>query len=289
MIDREKHDYYPHPELPAILVEVRKGGSLKENPYEIIPSMDKFVRSIIKRNPTWVLVSVTRPYGMSNFRVYAGTEKLGDVWRDRVRYDEVFVLTNVKIARSMKRNQNMVTKDVQKALRAVKDYFVPSTLADLVTQQRGLAVEALYEVNSDVEAKSYKAWYGLYPKLQQYVLDTWDASSAAMLRAGAPQNHVEALRPAVENQRVTNRIMAFWKAHVAVCVSIIDGVYYVSTTTDMQTTAKAYDALDLPKELRRNFGLLKLAPEKTALEGIGMRTSESTFVVIPTPTAQDAI
>lgn len=240
------------------------------------------IAPLARRHPDWRFVT-KNPYA-SHFTVSKGTEELGEILTDYRNYQTVAKIRNAKIRAAISKGDGMASKDAAKVRKLVEKYFAPSTEEERLFAKRGelsAHVNSLeYTARQRVRTKEQPVVGGLLPALLKEHRDTVFSVATSRSITG-----LEELEEAYAKARLMKGFQVGARAVGAGVAGVVrDGDKYWVTQAPMAVSGSSpmvsYTDETLPLQLRTNIGLLKLAQDGDAYDGVGVRCSPDLFLTV---------
>lgn len=236
------------------------------------------VRGVKARNRTTVVeVDTFSVLDDSNPRKILGQIGVTSRFNKNSGLEAVFSVSCDRLEMARNRGTELKTKDLKVAMRALKDFFEPppvsEQLDDIYEEARDVISATKLKYNGAVDAARETA----FPLMQQYARRNWD-------------HFVDTLEPtdAMLIQDLVIKEDALNAISYAQIKVKSDEVLTVLTTDDKYVVrykerVSAWDSDELPSEVRRRIGMLKLTDVHVVLEGVGVKVRNNGFVIIPPP------
>jgi hypothetical protein len=112
-----------------------------------------------------------------------------------------------------------------------------------------------------------------------YVIDNWESIGGAMVAAGVLHpTKMEEIQQLKGEAATTTKLADTYNANVGYNV-LRNGEYYYVNDRRTQLTER-YERDALPDNIKRGVGLLKMVPDDTFIEGVGVRRRDYSFYVL---------
>jgi hypothetical protein len=230
---------------------------------------------LARRHPDWSFVT-TDPSART-FTVYKGTEELGDIVTTYRDFATIAKIKNARIRSAISKGDGMASKDAAKVRKLVEQYFAPKTEEESLNAKRdelqALFNSLVFSAEHNVRRKERLTAGRLMPTLIKEHREVVLTAATSLSITG-----IEELEAAYDKEALfgvfnthTGRVGVvrdkdkYW---------VIHGPLYAPTATHSFTDDT------LPLQLRTNIGLLKLAQDGDAYDGVGVRCSPDLFLTV---------
>jgi hypothetical protein len=159
-------------------------------------------------------------------------------------------------------------------MKAVKQYFTPPPIADRIDELKAEASNFSRGLHSRSLNRLTPARVGLYPVMQHYIRSNWD-NFVATLEPAIKQD-MEELVLAEEEEHLLYTLSTTINSNKVLTVLIENDTYVVSYAGAISS----HSSDELPDEIRRCIGMLKLTDVHVVVDGVGMRLPTG-FIIIP--------
>ena len=180
-----------------------------------------------------------------------------------------------RMAMERERGNELHTKDLKNALKAVKKYFTPPSVSDRLDEIRDRAASTARSVLFLAESRQRSDLMDLTPAMLKFVSSNVESFTATLEPTGLdPALLQNVLR--IQNELVS--LAEFNKAisaHKVLTMFSVDGKYVVH----YDNAISSWDSSELPPEVRERVGMLKLLDVLQVNPSIGMRTGDGGFVI----------
>lgn len=248
----------------------------------ILSPLTDVILPLARRHPDWRFE--TAHSHARHFTVFKGTEPLGEILTTYRNYHTVAKVRNDKIRAEISKGDGMASQDAAKVRKLVEKYFVPKTEAERLQQKRDELLSALssleYTARNRARTKQEVIAPQLLPALIKQHGDVVHGVAASLSIGG-----VDALVAAYEEAK----LFADFHAAAATgknvaCVVCGEGEYWVTQgRIAAPTLSVTFTDATLPLQLKTNIGLLKLAGNNAAYEGVGVRIAPDLFLTVYNP------
>jgi hypothetical protein len=251
------------------------------------PFMHPFIEALAVKHPEWKFVGTdyrtTMLEGTSTiatvyrrFSVHAGKELLGHLWQDYSygRRKDMYVIKNHRTEEALIRASAIKTSDVGKAVKLVEKMFYALTSKELVEQRLKEVYKTVEDLTSNKMRQAGYAEREVRGHIMDYVrahldavmLNIPDSASRARLQEYFTFNDEAKILHGVID------VLQSYKGHKI----IQRGSVYHSADRD---GVKELTNEDLTEPMKHKLGILKLVEDGQAVEGVGFRHSDDTFIL----------
>ena len=252
------------------------------------PHMRLFIAAIHKKRPGWVFLG--EDYGVYNntslaytrlsFVVVQDGEELGKVSLTLNRSGEsVYCVGNPRIDAQRTRASAVKTKHLTKAVNETLKHFYAKTLSERIQEATGDADRVLTSANHGARYDFER----LVRRVQEPLLYHLATDSKALDSLRLPDEETKQLITKAAESCVLHKqvadIYAAKEGGKALLVTLISGGIYVSPA-NRPSEAVGYSYETLPAYVGTALGMLKLVDPSVSIAGIGMRMSDTTFIVV---------
>lgn len=250
----------------------------------IHPELEPVLDKLMRERPTWRFKSTQRFYSTSgvcrasNFDIYDGDEKLGQLWTENHWRDDTlrFFFNNFRLEKSRQRSRVSYTTKPGEAVKRIVKAFHLKTPSER-------AVDAFNDVRSSVQkAVSDNNWplrrakSAIEKEMFAYAVKHWDEIKTHLT------TDTKLDFPAlVQADRESQEMSAAFDSGNGVTVRIeANSSYLVSRKSDAGYAVETYSDSTLPDHLRGSLGLLKLMDNGSYVADVGIRTSANLYFVM---------
>lgn len=251
----------------------------------ISPLLEPVIYELAVKNPAWKFVEHrlgSGPDNIAHVRAFAvrdskdnilGMIELNRNSGSRSSTPWVFEISNRRISQSRERGSSVTTGNPKVALKTINRYFSPPTVNEKVTAAASTASHRIYEALVTARDERDKARRQIKPAVVAFIENNWAQVLDTMKDSDrAIAETIPALKENCQNmEKMLNKIQA--KQHLTVLIE--DDTYI---THDGGTT-QTYKTDDLPVSIKINVGLLKLGESGKPVADIGIRISDTIFVL----------
>jgi hypothetical protein len=253
--------------------------------------LDEIMWKVITENPSWEF-RVSEHWGniksatadtpayltVNKFAVAKDGEVIGHIDRD-YRYDAggyIFSITSNAIRNERERISAYRTKDVKKALAAIKKTFNPKSLPERMNDAAGEAVRAINRQSSSKRGDHQRVMQNIAPFMKSFAFTAMAEEFKKYMASMNQAHQLTLLRTAEVEMLTVTDIESKFKGAGTSLVLFSNGKYLVKTGDEIQT----YDDNTLPVALRGKLGMLKLVEPEQMIEGVGCRATTEIFVLL---------
>ena len=258
-----------------------------------VTTINSFIRPLIEklaiRHPDWTFLAIRDAASTSNctievcaFEMFVKQECIGRLnkWYSYHSDSWLFSVTNDRIKEKAKRGDSIRSKSIDTTVKTVEKYCSPLGLTELFSKAAGQAGSKLEMLRDRDLGRVSQLWREGRVAISKFVLDNWDAYTATAsedereILLNLPEHtHAAALTSDVYHNYSRTRGNAY--------MVYLQGDKYV--TNDKSLTGGAALTIKTHEELtegqRHKIGMLKLVEDNTTLEGIGFRSSATSFII----------
>lgn len=249
--------------------------------------LDQLVYKLALKHPEWQFVGEgTNWYNVSKkcyeakrLRIYEGADEIGHILIDTWR-EPKFEIRNKRINAAMTKRNHKSTRDVDKAVKIVEQFFKPKTMVERVNEGRSKVSSAVSNKNW-IAAREFSAVMDkLAPALATYV-SLHMAEVRPILEAyGAPASALDMLMEKNETRKLTANVSDIRDKNTGTTV-LLHGDRYILMPDADPDNVQTITASQLSDDMRGKLGVLKVVNDNDAIESIGMRIDSTTFYLLP--------
>lgn len=251
------------------------------------PFMHPFIEALAVKHPEWkfvgtdyrtsivegtsTMVSIYRRFG-----VYAGRELLGYLWQDYSygRRKEMYVIKNHRTEEALVRANHIKTSDLKKAVKLVEKMFYTLTSKEIVKQkiqEADKAVDALIVHKMSQSRQTLNAVRG-------YIMEYIRAHlEAVTLNISDPSDRVKLQEyfRLEDDTKILHSVSDILQSTRGYKIIQRGSVYYSAVDEGVKELTND----DLTESMKHKLGILKLVEDGQAVEGVGFRHSDDTFIL----------
>jgi len=273
--------------LPNVVMEIPPRTDGVEGVAGTYPFMHPFIEALAVKYPQWKFVGTdyrtTILDGTSTiatvyrrFSVHSGRELLGHLWHDYSygRRKDMYVIKNHRTEEALVRANHIKTSDLKKAVKLVEKMFYTLTSKELVEQK----LKEVYKVVEDLtSAKMRQAGYAereVRGHIMRYVRAHLDA---VMLNIpdSASRDRLQEYFTFSDEAKILHGVIDVLQSYKGHKIIQRGSVYYSPNSEGV--TELTND--DLTEPMKHKLGILKLVEDGQAVEGVGFRHSDDTFIL----------
>jgi hypothetical protein len=304
--------------LPNVLVEwikpdpnetPRAGRMINDKwPIEVDDMLKKLLIVLATKNPAWKFVfksnrhsaatrwvrennnaenTVSYKYlSLSSAYIFDGKEFLGAVSKVRGRSSvDAYYIENERVSKERSRGSGATTKDLKKAIRLVEKMFGSKTVEERIDAVREDLGNIVDHVNKDRSRRYEDTFRRATKGMRMYMLKNWGTLSKIALENGGDPQAIDSLLT-VRNEAVLAKGMyKCWENENGRVVLIHGNDYVVRSKQEgEEKRTHIYSQTDVPEDIKRGIGMLKLVDVKFYIENVGIRIDDNAFFL---PTAQE--
>jgi hypothetical protein len=284
-IDYTNNNYVKVGNYSNVVNEIPNNRAAKHDVSNLHEQLEDLIYKLAMKHPEWQFVGVDSWFNatkdafiIKRLRVYEQQDELGvidvDTWRD-VKFE----IKNSRISKAMAKRNYKSTKDVNKALKLVEQFFSSKTLKERVH-------EAVSRVGGDAQQQEWamrrgfdQLWSTITPALASYVVLNLDALRPALELHGAPGSVLDKLPEANEKLKVIRTVTKARQQSDGTTV-LLHGDRYV-VIPDAGPEPQVLTTSQLTDDMRTKLGILKMVGDGDAVESFGMRINATTFYLLP--------
>jgi hypothetical protein len=251
----------------------------------IDPFLKDLVEQLALKYPQWTFVeagstamAVNKEYLAHRFDVKDKREVLGTIDKDYCSNGYRFRIDNHRIEGMRERGSGMKTIHLNKALKHVDKFFGKKNVTEKITEARRNVDNVLSQVDNEKGWRLRGTWGSMESQARDFVVNNYQAFIDSVVDKNIVAKQLEVLPTQVAEYNATQHLINMLKNNNAFIV-FIDGVNYSVQKGKDPLEIKQSD--ELPDFIRRAVGLLKLVEDNQVISGVGLRVSESTFLVLP--------
>lgn len=269
---------------------------------KVVATVDKtlapLVEALALTHPEWRFEShyCRRLYGRSSesefdlvverVKVLDKYEELGLLGLDWVRTGTRFWVSNHRVEKMRERGSGMKTIHLNKAIKYVEKYFSAKNLAEKVEEADIIARNAVQQVARDKWYTMSNTWRNFEHTAIGFV-----SSKLEEFKEWVEPRHHKDLDTLPEKISEANAMRTMENEFSNCTLVIVEGLDYIVKSKDelgmAEVTVRTSE--ELPAEVRRNLGMLKLVEQGQALSNIGLRVNDNTYVVMANNVREGAV
>lgn len=286
-------------------------NTVYEIPSVFDPDFGQFVETLAAKYPTWefrehssytkwheVLDPLTNTkYShaleetVREIEVFDDIQKLGTIGKDGWGQRKL-TITNNRIRQQMERGREFKTSDPKKAVKLVDKYFYGKTKAEYLADDYKTAREVVGDYTREKRYGVNHAWDSMTKSAMQFVAKNFGAYMQMMraLPIDMQANHakVDMFPELLEDYYNSVAFITDMDNKQGVMVSIRGDEYAVVKnnnqmyqTPDFEIDIRERDATK--DHIKRSVGMLKLLEPKQAITGVGLKCTDTIFMIVDKP------
>jgi hypothetical protein len=270
-------------------IKLKKHDKFGEGEQESIidPFLKSFVEKLALKYPQWTFEEVHNTANHNNktveayrFNVVDKREVLGTIDKEYTSNGGwQFCVDNHRINGVRERGRGMKTIHEDKALKHVGKFFGKKNVNEKFTEASTTIINAVGSIHNQKRWDLSHKWDALSTHTQKFVHDNYAQFVSSITDTKANNLHsLEKLPSAIAEFSSVDAMQEALRLGDAYIV-FIDGVNYSIQKGKDPLEMKASE--ELPDFMRRAVGLLKLVEDNQVIDGVGIRASETTFLVMP--------
>jgi hypothetical protein len=280
---------YKYPNVDLASPDVTKGLQHSEYEFEVPPFMAQLVDAVALKYPSWLLrglgksVITDKLVHINSFEVLNNDNprtivgKIGVTKRYNTRggSELVYCVSCTRLAMARDRGHQLMTKDMKIAMKAIKQHFTPLPIAEQVDEVKARVYDFARGLESRYGSNITKTRYSVYPLIQRFIRSNWESFIATL--EPTERREVEDL---VEQESALESIKQFnsmFSSSKVLTLLTEDDKYVVQYSGAISR----WDSSELPDEVRRRVGQLKLTDKHVFVEGVGLKTDKGFVIMLP--------
>jgi len=256
----------------------------------LAPLLVPFVDALIEKRPKWKFVATNRTgvvklddgtaaSSYSFLRVYENNETIGEIdYSHTYRNNESqisYAYDNERLAAKRQRGSWNKTTKLDKAVKDVLKAFRPKDTTEIVRDRMKL-VGNIVSHRVQIETRDFSFSYGkLSDQMPNFVMSNWAILSPMMLEAGLQFDPT--LPELYETAEIAKAMGQSIGANGSSLCIIVRPNDYLVVRTSGDVEIKTSE--ELPPEVRRKLGMLKLTEVKQYIPNMGIRCAEDTYFI----------
>ena len=253
---------------------------------KIHSTLELLAYAIAEKHPEWTLITHWEPATYDtkvyetremNVSVTATQEVIGQIGVETRRKrgeggkEHVYCIYNKRISEGRERGTTFKTSKLKDALKQVNKYFYPKTLVDKIEEAWGKAHYKVGGATSHAADDVERAYRKLMEPGIRFLKDKyWEEFKSTLTTPDMVTLHGQ-LDDLIEKANDLENIYQKFQHRNLLTVIIKDDKYTVAKSP---TEIKEYLADDVPEDIRKQVGMLKLVAEQEVIPGVGLRVGE---------------
>jgi hypothetical protein len=271
-------------------IKLKKHDMFGEGEKESVidPFLKSFIEKLALKYPQWVFeeanISTDRTnkvYEAYRFNVVDKREVLGTIDKEYIHSGGGYryCVDNHRINGVRERGRGMKTIHEDKAIKHVGKFFGKKNVNEKFTEATQIIGGALGHIHNQKRWDLSHKWDALENHAQKFIHDNYAMFvSAVEVTTNKVKDNLEKLPSAIAEFSSVDAMQEALRLGDAYIV-FIDGVNYSIQKGKDPLEIKTSE--ELPDFMRRAVGLLKLVEDNQVIDGVGVRASETTFLVMP--------
>jgi hypothetical protein len=274
------------PNVEMVIPPRTDGVECVAGPY---PFMHPFIEALAVKHPEWKFVGTdyrtTMLEGTSTiatvyrrFAVHAGKELLGHLWQDYSygRRKDMYVIKNHRTEEALIRANAIKTSDVGKAVKLVEKMFYALTTKELMEQKLKEVYKAAEDLTSNKMRQAGYAEREVRGHIMGYVRAHLDA---VMLNIpdSAGRARLQEYFTFSDEAKILHNVIDVLQSYKGHKIIQRGSVYYAAVRDG--DGVKELTNEDLTEPMKHKLGILKLVEDGQAVENVGFRHSNDTFIL----------
>ena len=267
-----------------------KSGEVPEQA-AIHPRLKPVLDTLLLDKPLWHFQ--VKNFGGFNYagvvlHILKDNEELGHITYGRVGYSNgnlKYKVYSHRIDAQLERRNFYSTESVDKAVAKIKKMFGTKTAVELLRDAEGAASSLMHDLRSRKYGEYNSTRQAVDKALMEYATTVgWDAFKEHMQTTNQTvYNTIEKKQELYAEFQYMDEIESAYRNDKALFVLRCGTLYSVKHNNN---TVRYSDA-DLPEDMRRKLGMLKLVEPKQYLSRIGFRADQDAFVLLPDEESKD--
>lgn len=251
----------------------------------IDPFLKDLIEQLALKYPQWTFVETavtnigsSREYYAHRFEVKDKREVLGTIEKEHYNGDYRFAIDNHRIESMRERGSGMKTIHLKKALKHVDKFFGRKSVTEKIAEATQVVGQVVAQVANEKDWALRHTWNGLEKHAKTFVTNNYQQFVDNIVDKSSIQTQINNFPTQLEELQSVD-YMKNMLAKGNAFVVFIDGIHY--SVQKGKDPLQIKESEELPDFMRRAIGLLKLVEDKQVIGGVGLRVSESTFLVLP--------
>jgi hypothetical protein len=251
--------------------------------------MHPFIETLAVKHPEWKFVGTdyrttmlegtsTIAHVYRRFEVRAGKELLGHLWQDYSygRRKDMYVIKNHRTEEALIRANAIKTSDARKAVKLVEKMFYTLTTKELMEQKLKEVYKAAEDLTSNKMRQAGYAEREVRGHIMGYVRAHLDA---VMLNIpdSAGRARLQEYFTFSDEAKILHNVIDVLQSYKGHKIIQRGSVYYAAVRDG--DGVKELTNEDLTEPMKHKLGILKLVEDGQAVEGVGFRHSDDTFIL----------
>jgi hypothetical protein len=268
-------------------IKLKKHDKFGEGEKESVidPFLKSFIEKLALKYPQWTFeeaycnnMGATKTYEAYRFNVVDKREVLGTIdkeyssnsgWR--------YCIDNHRINGVRERGRGMKTIHEDKALKHVGKFFSKKNMNEKFTEATQVMHNALGHVHNQKRWDLSHRWDRVQSDAQKFIVENYAQFASGITDKTVATNLEQLPSCFTQFNSVDAMHNALQKGDAYIV--FIDGLNYSVKKGKDPLEIKASE--ELPDFMRKAVGLLKLVEDNQAIDGVGVRANETTFLVMP--------
>jgi hypothetical protein len=292
MLDLVKYQYHTL-DLPNIQAVLDIDQDATGWTFEIEPRLKPLIIEAAMKFPMWQFYAGGAATGLwryehdkklkaHRFTVWDGQERLGELsTATRNNGDQVYAISNNRIARKRERGVADMTKDIKKAIKIISKSFGSKTVSERISEAM-MICESNIDTVVRTKVMEFNEPYRIVARgMADHMIANWETTRSILVDKGVNVDKLGDVPELYEQYKVAEETEACYKNKKGVVVIIHGSDYVVKNLSAGEgSDITLYDTDNLPEWIKRGVGMLKLVDKNTMLGGIGFKIDGSKFYVI---------
>jgi hypothetical protein len=273
--------------LPNVVMDIPPRTDGLECVAGTYPFMHPFIEILAVKHPEWKFVGTdyrttilegtsTLAHVYRRFEVRAGKELLGHLWQDYSygRRKDMYVIKNHRTEEALIRANAIKTSDVGKAVKLVEKMFYALTTKELMEQK----LKEVYTAVNDLVSTKMNQGRNVERAVRGHIMEYIHAHlDAVMLNIPDPadRHKLQEYFKFADEAKILHGVIDVLQSYKGHKIIQRGDVYYAAVGDGV----KELTNYDLTEPMKHKLGILKLVEDGQAVEGVGFRHSDNTFIL----------
>ena len=263
----------------------------------VTPHMALLIDTVAVKYPTWefrlydarkidlntISAKYFKVFNDANPREHVGNISTSNRYNRDGQSEPAYVIGGKRLAASRERGTAVETKHVKSAVKAIDKYFVPAPWDERIDNVFSEGAVVIQYAESEAGGLLRRADSGMHEITRRFITDNWDMflSTLNPKEQELAGQRVELFRAHQELSKLQSEVTN--KRNMLTL--IIEGDKYVVQTSQGISICNSEQ---LPEEVRRKIGMLKLVNVRDVLPNIGTRVTAGYLIMLDQPLQQGA-
>ena len=249
----------------------------------VYPMLLEFIDVVAPKYPHYTFVTEmgSAVHVARMVKVFHGTEEIGRIGTHSGQSSRIvrYGLTTPAIRQERTRgDRNIQTTVLKTAVKTFNRYFQPKTALQIL-EDRVQEVQRVMRSASSLRTAFRNGFEGACFIAQDLIMEQWDTIKAIAVGQKYSAANLEMVRDKYHESSVATALENAHSRREGYYVVITDSTYHV---TDIElSNVQTFVSETLPIHMRTKVGMLKLVPDQTFVMGVGVRSSDKVFYILP--------